>query len=127
MADLQEIGDYIARDIPLRAASFVRELLAHTQRIAERPEAYPARPELSNGLRSCAHQRYVIFFTASTERVRIERIIHGSRDITDESFDLEEPKRLVGLSSPEQSTLIGYPLPGAWPCYSSHPGVAAPQ
>jgi plasmid stabilization system protein ParE len=52
---------------------------------------WPARPELSEGLRSCAHQRYVIFFTASPERMRIERIIHGSRDITDESFDLEEP------------------------------------
>jgi toxin ParE1/3/4 len=89
--DLREIGDYIARDNPQRAASFVGELLAHCQRIAEQPEAYPARPELSEGLRSCAHQRYVIFFSASPERVRIERIIHGSRDITDKSFDLEEP------------------------------------
>ena len=67
--DLREIGDYIARDNPQRAASFVGELLAHSQRIAEQPEAYPTRPE----------------------RVRIERIIHGSRDITDKSFDLEEP------------------------------------
>jgi hypothetical protein len=30
----------------------------------------------------------VIFFTASPERERIERIIHGSRDITDDSFAL---------------------------------------
>ncbi len=67
--DLREIGDYIARDNPQRAASFVGELLAHSQRIAEQPEAYPARPE----------------------SVRIERIIHGSRDIIDKSFDLEEP------------------------------------
>ena len=89
--DLREIGDYIARDNPQRAASFVGELLAHSQRIAEHPEAYPARPELSEGLRSCVHERYVIFFSASPERVRIERIIHDSRDITDESFDLEEP------------------------------------
>ena len=66
--DLREIGDYIARDNPQRAASFVGELLAHSQRIAEQPEAYPARPE----------------------RVRIERIIHGSRDITEDSFDHEE-------------------------------------
>jgi len=90
IADLQEIGDYIARDNPQRAGSFVAELLAHTHKIAERPEACPARPELSEGLRSCAHQRYVIFFTASPERVRIERIIHGCRDITNDSFDLEE-------------------------------------
>ena len=89
--DLREIGDCIARDNPQRAASFVGELLAHSQRIAEHPEAYPSRPELSEGLCSCTHQRYVIFFTASPERVRIERIIHGSRAISDESFDLEEP------------------------------------
>lgn len=67
--DLREIGDYIARDNPQRAASFVGELLAHSQRIAEQPEAY----------------------LAWAERVRIERIIHGSRDITDKSFELEEP------------------------------------
>ena len=89
VADVQAIGDYIARDSPQRAASFVAELLAHIQRIAERPEAYPARSELSEGLRSCVHQRYVIFFTTSPVRVRIERIIHGSRDITDESFSLQ--------------------------------------
>lgn len=41
VADLREIGDYIARDNPQRAASFAGELLAHSQRIAERPEAYP--------------------------------------------------------------------------------------
>ena len=88
--DLREIGDSIARDNPQRAASFVGELLAHSQRIAEQPEAYPARPEQCEGLRSCAHQRYVIFSSASPERVRIERIIHSSRDITEDSFDHEE-------------------------------------
>ena len=88
--DLQEIGDYIARDNPQRAASFVGELLAHSQRVAEHPETYPARPELSEGLRFCAHQRCVNFFTASPERVRIERIIYGSRDFTEDSFDHEE-------------------------------------
>lgn len=45
IADLQVIGDYIARDNPQRAARFVAKLLAHTQWIAERPVAYPARTE----------------------------------------------------------------------------------
>lgn len=81
-ADLREIGDFIARDNPERAASFVAELLAHCQQLAEHPEAHPARPELGQGLRSCVHQRYVIFFSPTPGLVRIERIIHGSRDIT---------------------------------------------
>ncbi len=91
VADHKEIGDYIARDNPQRAASFARELLTHIQVITEQQEAYSARPEVSEGLRSCVHQRYVIFFTASPERVRVKRVIHGSRDITDESFDQKEP------------------------------------
>jgi plasmid stabilization system protein ParE len=66
--DLRELGDFIARVNPQRAASFVGELLAHSQRIAEQPEAYPARPK----------------------PVRIERIIRGSRDITEDRFDHEE-------------------------------------
>jgi hypothetical protein len=56
------LGDYIARHNPQRADSFARELLTHIQLITEQPEAYPARPELSEGLRSCAHQCYVISF-----------------------------------------------------------------
>ena len=88
VADLQEIGDTIARDNPQRAATFIAELLAHCQRLAEYPQAYPARAELGKGLRSCAHKRYVMFFSVMPDLVRIERILHGSRDITDESFNL---------------------------------------
>jgi toxin ParE1/3/4 len=87
VADHKEIGDYIARDNPQRAASFVTELLAHSQRVADHPDAYPARTELGEGLRSCVHQRYVIFFSVMSELVRIERILHGSRDIISEGFN----------------------------------------
>jgi toxin ParE1/3/4 len=50
--DLEDIGDYIARDNPLRALSFVRELREQCRRIAETPLAFPARSELGKGLRS---------------------------------------------------------------------------
>ncbi|ESY67651.1 hypothetical protein X743_26620 [Mesorhizobium sp. LNHC252B00] len=33
------------------------------------------------GLRSIAFQRYVILYTADGDDVRIERILHGARDI----------------------------------------------
>ena len=54
VANLREIGDTIAGDNPQRATNFVAELLAHCQRIAERSEAYPTRPELNEGLRTLA-------------------------------------------------------------------------
>jgi len=42
--------------------SFVAELRDHCKKIASSPQAYRPRQELAEGLRSCAHGRYVIFF-----------------------------------------------------------------
>jgi toxin ParE1/3/4 len=41
--DLIEIGLYIAQDSPDRAESFVAELEAVAQRVAERPGSFPIR------------------------------------------------------------------------------------
>jgi len=49
--DLEEIGDYIARDNPRRAISFLGELEAHCHKIAEMPSAFPKREDLSPDLR----------------------------------------------------------------------------
>jgi toxin ParE1/3/4 len=57
IADLREIGDFISRDNPERARSFVLELLDHAHRLADHPEAYPSRPELGQELRACVQQR----------------------------------------------------------------------
>lgn len=86
-ADLREIGDYIARDNPKRAESFIDELLAHGEKIAAMPTAYVAREELAPGLRTCAHQRYIIFFRIIPSGARIERIINAARDLTTIDFD----------------------------------------
>ena len=79
--DLEAIGDFIAQDSPANAVRFVMALRAQCQRLTKAPLAYVARPELGDGLRSCAHGRYVIFFRPTAELVRIERILHSARDI----------------------------------------------
>lgn len=38
--DLEVIGDYIARDNPCRAASFVRELQVQCRKLVKSPKAY---------------------------------------------------------------------------------------
>jgi toxin ParE1/3/4 len=53
--DLEAIGDYIAADNPPRAQSFIAELRTQCAAIAKAPLAYRARPELGEGIRSCAH------------------------------------------------------------------------
>lgn len=84
--DLEEIGDYIAQDNPVRAGSFVADLRAHCQKICLNPAGYRRRPELSDDLRSCAHSNYVIFFESTPDLITIIRILHGARDIRKE-FD----------------------------------------
>lgn len=79
--DLVEITDFIALDNPERADQFEDELLERAQKIALAPFGYVERSELREGLRSCAHGTYVIFFTVDNQGVRIERILHGARDM----------------------------------------------
>jgi len=81
--DLEEIGDYIAQDSPVRAGSFVAELRLHCEKICLNPVGYRRRLELSNDMRSCAHGNYVIFFEFTTDLVTIVRVLHGARDIPD--------------------------------------------
>lgn len=79
--DLGEITDFIALDNPERAYRFEDELLQHAHKIARTPFAYVERQDLAPGLRSCAHGAYVIFFRIDADSVRIERILHGARDL----------------------------------------------
>lgn len=78
-ADLEDIGDYIARDNPLRALSFVSALQEHCQRIVQTPYAFVLREDVGPGIRMALYGRYRIFFRIEAETVRIERIIHGAR------------------------------------------------
>ena len=79
--DIESIGDYIAQDNPVRAISFVAELRAQCVKIAKSPQGYKLRPELGDGIRSCAYGNYVIFFTAKKVRLTIARVLHGAMDI----------------------------------------------
>jgi len=40
------------------------------------------REELGEGLRAMPFERYMIYYTQLDETVRIERVLHGSRDPT---------------------------------------------
>lgn len=80
-ADLMAIGLYIADDNPERAESFVIELTEHARAIGERPLSYPARDDISAGLRSTGYGRYLIFFRDLPEIVRIIRVLHGARHL----------------------------------------------
>jgi toxin ParE1/3/4 len=82
-SDLEDIAEYIARDNPERAATFVEELEAKCRAVAAAPDIYPARPDLAPGLRMAVHGRYLVLFRElpGANAVRVERVLHGARHI----------------------------------------------
>ena len=79
--DVDSISEYISQDNPHRAGSFIEELYEKVRMIAERPLSFPARDDISNGLRSALHGNYLILFRIVGDEVHISRIVHGSRDL----------------------------------------------
>jgi toxin ParE1/3/4 len=82
-ADLADIAEYIARDNPGRAATFIAEIEATCRAVAAAPDIYPARLDLAPGLRMAVHGRYLVLFRdlADQNVVRVERVLHGARDL----------------------------------------------
>lgn len=79
--DLLDIGDYIAKDSPINARRFVGKLMDQCKRIGLAPLGYVSREDLAPGLRMAALDRYVIFFRVLDGVVRVERVLHGSRNL----------------------------------------------
>ena len=81
--DLENIALFIARDNARRAWSFVRDIRMQCARLSKQPELYPQRPEVHQGMRSCAFGRYVIFFSVDEpgNRILIHRILYSAMDI----------------------------------------------
>ena len=81
IADLDEIGEYIARDNPDRAATFVEELEDACRRIADSPQAYPLRSDLAPDVRMAVHIYYLIFYRVLPNEIRVERVLHSARNL----------------------------------------------
>ncbi len=79
--DLEEIADFIAQDSPRQAARMLRMLRVRMKEIARQPQLYRARPELGSDARLATAGHYVILFRIRHDVVRIERVVHGSRDL----------------------------------------------
>ncbi|GLR66559.1 plasmid stabilization protein [Acidocella aquatica] len=82
--DLDTIGDYIARDNPLRAVTFVIELSDKCNSLAEMPLGFPLVPRYEHrGVRLRVHGNYQIFYRAvgnPIDRIDVLHIIHGARN-----------------------------------------------
>jgi toxin ParE1/3/4 len=114
--DLIDITVYIAQDNPVRALSFVDELAspsvaafassgppwgqvclgsgpatdlrAKCMGLGRMPGLGTARPELGTGIHMFPHGRYLIFYREHEDMIRIERVMHGARDIGGDDFNV---------------------------------------
>ena len=75
---METTGDYIARDNPARALSFLQELRSKCLGLADMPERFPLVPRYeATGVRRRGHGDYLIFYRVETGKVIILHILHG--------------------------------------------------
>jgi plasmid stabilization system protein ParE len=80
-SDFDDIWDYIAKDSPLKADRFIDQLYRKCFDISELNGIGRQRDELSEGLLSITHKKYIIFFLRTETKVDIVRILRGSQDL----------------------------------------------
>ncbi len=81
--DIREIGDFIAKDNPRRAASFVAELRTRCKAIGQSPRAAALRPELGAGIRVVVFGRYLLAYHEEEDgSLLVDRVVHGARELT---------------------------------------------
>ncbi len=80
--DLESIGDTIASDNPRRAVTFIHEIRSHCHTLSSTPEAAPKRDDIAQGIRMLAHGNYLMFYRIIETEIRIERVLHGARDLS---------------------------------------------
>ncbi|WP_218959696.1 type II toxin-antitoxin system RelE/ParE family toxin [Cupriavidus sp. IK-TO18] len=83
-AELEAIADYIARDNPRRALSFVQELRDRCLSLADMPLAFPLVPRYEDrGVRHRVHGNYQIFYRVvgdPPERIDVLHVLHSARN-----------------------------------------------
>jgi toxin ParE1/3/4 len=80
-SDLVDIARYIARDNPIRAESFSRELREACHACGQFPRAGRYRDDIAGGVFVRPYRSYLILYTVRDETVLIRRVVHGSRDM----------------------------------------------
>jgi plasmid stabilization system protein ParE len=79
--DLLDIGDYIAKDNPSRALSFIDELEERCMALEDFPHAYPILARrLESNIRRLVHGNYSVFYSVVGNSVSIIHILNSAMD-----------------------------------------------
>ncbi len=80
-ADLNEILEFIAKDKPIAAVSFVEKLREKCFLLASNPDLGELRTDLAENLRCFSFRNYVIFYRPTQNGVEIIRVASGFQNI----------------------------------------------
>jgi toxin ParE1/3/4 len=81
LVDVQTIGDEIAKHNPIRAASYIDEILAACYSLGQQPERCPLTPQFGKSVRRLLFGEYSVFYRVRERNVQISRILHGKRRV----------------------------------------------
>jgi plasmid stabilization system protein ParE len=91
--ELEDIADWIARDNPERARTFVVDLVKRCKAVGRAPYSYPfVDRSRDSALRRRIYRNYLIFFDIRAREVQILHILHGARDYGQIVFANDEPE-----------------------------------
>jgi toxin ParE1/3/4 len=80
--DLKTVADFIARDSPYYAASFVREIRNHARSLSRMAARGRVVPEIGDRqIRELFVQSYRLIYKVERSRVAILALVHGARDL----------------------------------------------
>jgi len=82
--DLTSIVEFIAKDSPSRAITFVDRLDERIGRLEHHPllERIPRHPKLREyGYRVLVIESYLVFYIIRGQTIEIHRVVHGSRNL----------------------------------------------
>lgn len=82
-ADLDDIHDYIARDVPYYAELFIDSLIEATDKLEDHPRMGRRVPEAASrdDVRELIVQGYRIIYLLQTDQLQVLTVIHGSRNL----------------------------------------------
>ncbi len=80
--DLEEIFDYTEKEFDFdQAVEYLIDFEELFNHLIINPELGKKRDEIVPGLRSFPIAKHVVFYRLLKDRIRIVRVLHGSRDI----------------------------------------------
>jgi len=79
LQDLQEIGDYIARDNPASAKKMIRHVRERCERLIDFPRMGCARPDIVLGIQHFPVGSYLILYCVTSSTIDVVRVVHSAR------------------------------------------------